>query len=100
MRNEEVVEIYLRLKQDRELLIQELIAGGMNDRKVLLPAVTKWIRNFRYRWKSSHGKKKFNEKYRSWLDETFTVRYFTVEYLHPVFSLLCIEDFCCLLYNF
>ena len=75
MKNEEVVEIYLRVKQDRECLIKQLITDGVANQKVLLPAVTKWIRNFRNRWKLSHGKQKFYEKHQDWLAETFTVRY-------------------------
>lgn len=75
MRNEDVVALYLRFKQDRECLVQELIVADVNqNRKELLAAVTTWINNFRYRWKLSHGKQKFYEKYRSWLDEPFMVR--------------------------
>lgn len=69
MKNEEVVEIYLRVKRNRNILIEELASKGVKNNN----AVNIWIRNFRYRWKVCHGKMKFFEKYRDWLDEDFTV---------------------------
>lgn len=74
MKNFELVEIYLRSNQDRESLIESLMVEGEYDKKVLLSTVKAWVAKFRYRWKTSHGKLKFFEKYRDWLDETFMVR--------------------------
>lgn len=75
MKNSEVVEIYLRLYRDQERLLQTLFEEGVGDQKSLLSAVKTWIRSFRYRWRLSHGKAKFYEKFKDWLDETFMVTF-------------------------
>lgn len=73
MKNSEVVEIYLRFKKDRVSLIRELEKARVCDTKTLPVAVDTWIRHFDFRWKNSHGRRRFDEKYSDWLDRAFMV---------------------------
>lgn len=71
--NVDVVNIFLRLKQDENRLVEELLELRVCGEATVQEVVKTWLRKFQYRCKVAHGRQKFFEKYKDWLNDSFVV---------------------------
>lgn len=79
MENKEIVKIYLESKFNRNRLVEEFERVRLCDPRRIHKAVNTWIRHFRYRWKTAHGKARFFERHKDWLEKTCEVHFVRID---------------------
>lgn len=74
MLNKDIVKVYLNSQRSKQCIEQLFIARGLSRETTVSKDVVNWVRQFSRRWPISHGRDRFFEKHKDWLDKVYEVR--------------------------
>lgn len=74
MLNKNIVKVYLNSQRSKMRIEQLFIARGLCRETTVSKDVVNWVRQFTRRWAISHGRDRFFEKHKDWLDKVYEVR--------------------------